>query len=78
MFDSHNYRTRPDVSLCCFQKQLKCVSIIMLFPSLVEIIPVQHLFDEERRGNDKAEDVCRSLKHFEMSPKAPEYTPSLP
>ena len=38
------------------------MSVIVLFPSLLEIIPLQHLFDEEGRGNDKAEDVCRSLK----------------
>lgn len=77
MFDSHNYRTRPDVLWCCFLfRNNWYVSIIVLFPSLMEIIPVQHLFDGEVRGNNKALDVC--LKGFEMSPKAPENTPSSP
>lgn len=34
------------------------------------ITPVQQLSDGGGRGNDKVLDVCGSLKHFEMSPKA--------
>lgn len=33
---------------------MKYVFIIVLFPLLVEIIPVLHVFDEEARGNNKA------------------------
>lgn len=81
MFDSHKYRTRPDVSRCrrfLPRKRLKNVSIIMLFSLLLEIIPVQHLSHWEARGNDKALDVRRSLKCFERAPKAPKNTPPSP
>lgn len=43
--------------LLSVQKQLKYVFIIMLFPLLVEIIPVLHLFDGKAGGNNKALDV---------------------
>lgn len=33
---------------------MKYVFIIVLFPPLVEIIPVPRVFDEEDRGNNKA------------------------
>lgn len=39
---------------------MKYVFIIVLFPLLVEIIPVLHVFDEEARGNNKAR-TCVSL-----------------
>lgn len=56
------------------------MSIIVLFPSLLEITLVQYLFDGEGRGNDKVVDGGL-VKHFEMFPKAPANpvnTPSSP
>lgn len=37
-----------------FQEHMKYVFIIVLFPLLVEIIPVRRVFDEEAQGNNKA------------------------
>lgn len=47
MFDSHNYRTRPDVLWCCFLSRNNSNMCLLscYFLSLMEIIPVQHLFD---------------------------------
>lgn len=53
--------------LLSVQKQLKYVFIIMLFPLLVEIIPVLHLFDGKAGGNNKALDVRRSLNCLEKN-----------
>lgn len=73
MFDSHNYRTteqdQMSAAAAAFCPELKYVSIMMLFPLLVEIIPVQHLFDGEGRGNDKAPGVRRSLKCLPKLPR---------
>lgn len=43
-----------------FFSHMKYVFIIVLFPLLVEIIPVLHVFDEEARGNNKAK-TCIGL-----------------
>lgn len=53
--------------LLSVQKQLKYVFIIMLFPLLVEIIPVLRLFDGKAGGNNKALDARRSLNCFEKN-----------
>lgn len=79
MFDSHNYRTRPDVTRCRFLPRNNR-NMCLLSCYFLHWWKLYHVFDGEARGNDKARQwLFVSLsKALKCLPKAPENTPSSP